>query len=402
VAFLRGHPDPREIEALLRQARAAHERGSVLQAELLCAQILQDVPDHAVAHHLLGILKFRRGEAEEGLAHFGSALRARPRFAEAHNSRGNALLDLGRTGEALQAYELGLAVRHDDPDLLANHGAALQTLGRHAEAVESFRRALARRPHDASLQTDLGISLRALDRDEEALVCYERALRIDPSHAEALTNRGNLLLARGHLDAALASHRQAVGLRPESAQIRLNLAVAELTSGDWESGWRSYAHRDLDREPSGARREFSAPRWQGTEPPDGRTVLAHAEQGFGDTIMFARYIPLLAARGARVVLEVQPRLKSLFAGLPGVAQLAARGEPLPEFDLHCALTTFRRRLPFMRRRCSLKSGARGLRPCRGRGSASFGRETRPTARIARARWRSNSSQPCCGPPTPRR
>ncbi|HVP08023.1 MAG TPA: tetratricopeptide repeat protein [Burkholderiales bacterium] len=337
MADQRAHPKPQEIESLLRQARAAHGRGATLQAELLYAQVLQDAPEHAVAHHLIGVLKFQRGAAEEGLAHFDSALRARPRFAEAYNSRGNALLGLGRVEEALRAYESGLAVRRDDADLLANRGAALQALGRHAEAVESYRRALARRPQDAPLQTDLGISLRALDRDEEALACFERALRADPAYAEALTNRGNLLLARGQLDVALASHRQAVALRPDNAQMQLNLAVAELASGDWESGWRSYAHRDLDREPSGARREFSAPRWQGAEPLEGRTLLAHAEQGFGDTLMFARYLPLLAARGARVVLEVQPRLKSLFAGIAGVVHLAARGEPLPAYDLHCAL-----------------------------------------------------------------
>lgn len=66
-------------------------------------------------------------------------------------------------------------------------------------------------------------------------------------------------------------------------------------------------------------------------------MLVHAEQGFGDTMMFARYLPLLAARRARIVLEVQPRLKPLFYGIAGVEQLAARGEPLPACDLHCAL-----------------------------------------------------------------
>jgi tetratricopeptide (TPR) repeat protein len=336
-AFPRVHPNPKEIESLLRQAHLAHGRGATLQAELLYARVLQDAPDHPVAHHMLGVLKFHRGELAEALAHFDSALRARPRFADAHHDRGNTLVNLGRVEEALLAYKRGLAVRPGDPDLLANRARALQALKRHAEAVEAFRRALARRPDDATLQTNLGLSLRALGRDDEALDCFERALRIDPAQAEALSNRGNLLQARGQFDAALASHRQAVALRPDNAQMQLNLAVTELSAGDWESGWRSFAHRDLDREPSGARREFSQPRWLGTEPVAGRILLAHAEQGFGDTLMFARYLPLLAARGARVVLEVQPRLKSLFEAIGGVEHLAARGEPLPVCDLHCAL-----------------------------------------------------------------
>lgn len=329
--------DPKEIEPLLRQAHLALRRGAALQAELLCAQVLEDKPDHPVAHHMLGVLKFHRGELAEALVHFDSALRARPRFADAHHDRGNTLVNLGRLEEALLAYEHGLAVRPDAPDLLANRARALQALKRQAEAVEAFRRAIARRPDDAPLRTDLGVSLRALGRDDEALDCFECALRIDPSHAPALSIRGNVLQARGHLDAAIASHRQAVALQPDNAQMQLNLAVAELAAGDWENGWRSYARRDLDREPSGTRREFSQPQWLGTEPVTGRTLLAHAEQGFGDTLMFARYLPLLAKRGARVVLEVQPRLKSLLGGVDGIEHLTARGEPLPDCDLHCAL-----------------------------------------------------------------
>ena len=79
--------------------------------------------------------------------------------------------------------------------------------------------------------------------------------------------------------------------------------------------------------------------WLGETPLAGKTILLHAEQGLGDTVMFARYAPLLARAGARVVLEVQPELKGLLAGLEGVAAIVARGEPLPPFDVHCPLTS---------------------------------------------------------------
>ena len=85
------------------------------------------------------------------------------------------------------------------------------------------------------------------------------------------------------------------------------------------------------------RRKLAAPLWLGEGDVAGKTILLHAEQGFGDTIQFVRYAPLLAARGARVLLEVQPQLVRLLSGLAGVAQVLPRRAPLPPFDLHCPL-----------------------------------------------------------------
>ena len=86
-----------------------------------------------------------------------------------------------------------------------------------------------------------------------------------------------------------------------------------------------------------SRRSFTSPLWTGAQDLAGRTVLLHAEQGFGDTIQFVRYAPLVARRGASVILEVQPGLVSLLAGIAGVSTVIARGRRLPRFDLHCPL-----------------------------------------------------------------
>lgn len=323
--------------ALLKRALAAHEQGRTLQAELLYLEILEHSPEHAAAHNLVGVLKFQRGEAAQALAHFDRALRAQPGFADAHNSRGNALLELGRPGEALESFEAGLAVAPGNPDLLHNRGAALQALGRHAEAAASFRGALAARPHDAAALNDLGVSLRALDREEEALECFNRALQRRTDFAQALTNRGNALMALGRPQAAIASHRSALALDSSNADVRLNLAIAELATGDWGNGWRDYARRHAARQFRGRYRVREEPLWQGEAELSQRRILLHAEQGFGDTIMFARYVPLVAARGAHVVLEVQPRLKRLLESIGGAAQVVAAGETLPAVDLQCPL-----------------------------------------------------------------
>ena len=106
--------------------------------------------------------------------------------------------------------------------------------------------------------------------------------------------------------------------------------------GDFAAGWRGYEWRwggVMAKE----RRKLTAPLWLGEGDVAGKTILLHAEQGFGDAIQFVRYAPLLAARGARVLLEVQPQLVRLLSGSAGVAQVLPRKAPLPPFDLHCPL-----------------------------------------------------------------
>ena len=76
--------------------------------------------------------------------------------------------------------------------------------------------------------------------------------------------------------------------------------------------------------------------WLGDEPIEGKTILIHVDEGLGDTIQFARYVPMVAARGARVILVVERPLYPLLSGLPGVSLcLPLSDDPLPAFDMHC-------------------------------------------------------------------
>ena len=136
---------------------------------------------------------------------------------------------------------------------------------------------------------------------------------------------------------AIANYARLQQVDPESATAHYNEALCRLLLGDFAEGWRKYEWRWGDEQFKGAKRHFAQPLWLGESDIAGRTILLHAEQGFGDTLQFCRYAKLVAALGATVVLEVQPSLVSLLSRLDGVTRAVARGAQLPAFDCHCPL-----------------------------------------------------------------
>jgi hypothetical protein len=249
---------------------------------------------------------------------------------------GLALYTMRRFDEALTAYDDGLRLAPGDVALRNGRGVALLELRRSAEARDEFVRALAADPDCLDALGNLGNALFKLNRPEEALAAYDRALKFVPDNAQLHTNRAIALRRLDRPHEALTSAARAIAAQPDFAPARFVEAGTRLYLGDFAGGWRGYEWRR-----GGAftrqRRKLAAPLWRGEQPLAGKTVLLHAEQGFGDTIQFVRYAPLVAARGARVIVEVQPPLVPLLSDMPGIATVLGRGAQLPPFDLHCPL-----------------------------------------------------------------
>jgi hypothetical protein len=242
----------------------------------------------------------------------------------------------GRHGEAVAGYSRALALRPDYPEAHNNLGVALRGQGRPDEAVAHFRRALALRPGYPEAYNNLGIALAQQGQLDEAVVQFGHALASKPDYPEAHANLGGALVDQGRPDEAVAHFRRALALRPNYPEAHSNLATALLAQGDLAAGWEEYEWRWKTPHMIEAARDFAQPRWRG-EAAEGRTLLIHAEQGFGDTVQFCRYAPLAANCGLRVIVEVQEPLVRLLRCLPGVDLVVGRGEALPPFDLHCPM-----------------------------------------------------------------
>jgi tetratricopeptide (TPR) repeat protein len=361
------------IDQAIALALDHHRAGRLADAEAIYRQVLAQHPNHADALNLLGALAYQVGRRDVARELIGRALALRPSFAEAHNNLaavlqadgnlpeaethfrqalalapfyhearlnlGILLWQSGKPAEAAEHYREILARTPEHAEAHNNLGNALYDLGEPAAAGESFCRALAIKPGYAAAHSNLGNVLCDLGEPAEALEHYEQVVAVEPGFADYHMNLGNALRDLGRLPEAIARYDQALALRPGLDDARWNQAIALLLAGDYERGWDAYRARWQTRALLARRRSFSQPAWDGADPA-GRIVLVHAEQGMGDVIQFCRYVPLLKARGARIVLLIDREwavLAPLLRGLDGVDQLALDLAEIETFDLHCPL-----------------------------------------------------------------
>jgi len=287
----------------------------------------------------------RRGDSERACRQLEAVLDLEPQHLGALNLLALLAARAGHLERALALFERSLALDHGQVGAHCNRGLALQGLKRAEEALASFDQALALDPRCAEAHFNRANLLREQGRWGEALSSYDRAIAARPEYAEAFCNRGVLLADLRRIEPALASIDRALALAPQSAAAHVSRAATLLLMGDFARGWPEYEWRlRLEGGPAAQWTPLREPVWSGHEDLAGRSILVRSEQGLGDTLQFCRYLAPLAAHGARVVLEVQAPLLTLLAGLPGLAQVLARGSPLPAFDYWIPLLSLPGRL----------------------------------------------------------
>lgn len=225
--------------------------------------------------------------------------------------------------------------RNKTPSPKAGHRAdpaflscvALMDAGRIDDARDCYEKLLAREPGNAVASNNLGIIHHRQDAPAKAIALFEKAIRADPKLAEPHVNLGNLLQDQCDLAGALDHYDAAVSLNPELVSARYGRAATLLALGRFEEGWREYEWRAHIGGVS-APRAGVRPRWDGLKDLAGKRVVLYAEQGFGDAIQFVRYAPLVAARGAEVIVECQPALQSLFRTVDGVSEVITAGDAM--------------------------------------------------------------------------
>jgi tetratricopeptide (TPR) repeat protein len=368
LALDAGHADSLHLMGLLCLEQGLHE-----VAVAWIARAIQQSPE---ARYLssLGIALHRQGRHDEAVkaldtavqlkpadaaiwANFGIVLEAIERPSDALSCFQRTLLldpchlaasfrsavllgQLGRLEEALAHFNLCDELQPDDFPTLASRSLVLRSLNRFEDYLADGRRAYALDPASVETCNNVGDALLLLGRFAEALEWFDRALELRPSFALALDNKAVTLRRMHRFDEALTVYHQISAIDPASAKAEFDRANLNLLLGNFETGWREREARLRVPLLPIVLWKGPEPVWLGGEGIDQKTILIYCDEGLGDTIQFSRYAPLLAERGARVVLVVQDALHSLLSGLPGLSHcFPASAKTLVPVEVYCPLTS---------------------------------------------------------------
>jgi len=362
--------DPRHWEALYLHGTALLQLGRFDESIEVLERVAAQRPDVPDAANNLAIAYQAIGRLDDAARCFEAAVRARPEFAQGvfnlaalcerrgdlpgaekhfrrlaalqpddsapHDRLGNVLKGQGRFADAEKCYRASISRAPENVDALVNLGYVLVQQERLEEAAASYRRVLELRPDSAEACANLSYVHERAGQIDEAVAAAERAVEIAPASAEAYNNLGVALRSAHRLDDACRAFARAVEISPEFALARFNWGTTLLLGQHYHEGWPLYLRHAESL--AAAEPPTAAPRWNGAPIP-GKTLLVHADQGFGDTIQFARFLPAVRHRAqAKLIFQHPPALTGLMDNISG-ADVSLPGErPLPDCDFQLPLS----------------------------------------------------------------
>ncbi len=276
----------------------------------------------------------RQGQLAEAIALWQAVIAHQPEDWATWKNLGIAYFRLEDFRQAIACYERAIALKPTDLGLRINLGAALRQAGQLAAAVTQYQQAIAQDPSYLDAHRNLANVLEKLGELVAAEIHIRLVLDGLPDCPKALHSLGNILWEQGRYEDAIVQYDRALAQQPDFHEAIANRGLVRMTLGDWARGLVDYEHRWFCVETARGLPPvpFPQPVWDGSQDLQGKTILLYCDMGFGDALNFVRYAPLVAARGARVLLEAPPALARLFGMVAGVDRLIARGEAAPPFD----------------------------------------------------------------------
>lgn len=363
-------------------AHAVHQRGALQLTRGLLQEALTSfdtalslMPTMSEAWQNRGNALARLRRLQEAMDSFTEVLRLKPDMHDALRNRGSVRAMIGDNDGALKDFDDALSFMATDVQTHVERAALLVTLKRHDEALDEFEDLLNDNPENADALLGKGKVFRALRRFDEALLVTNNVLTREPLHEEGMYEKAAILHDAHRFDEALkcaveATHHhpdnsavlnmhslvlqalgrakeaaemveRAITIDPEYVDARFNAGLLYLRLGDYAKGWANFEFR-WRLEKANGRRHNEVPEWSGSQDIAQKRLLVWADEGLGDTLQFSRYTRMLTTQGAKVVLEVQPPLKTLLTASLGDVTVVSRSEPVPVCDLAIPLLS----LPF--------------------------------------------------------
>lgn len=291
-------------------------------------------PQHANAHNNLGVALFQERQIEAAIAHYRQAIAVTPEDANVYDNLGTALREQGKLEAAIASYQQAIRLAPHSPSAHDNLGTVFHDQGKLEAAIAHYRQAIALDPNYANPYNNLASALKEQGKLAEAIACCRQAIALEPNHADAHNNYGSALVEEGKLEEAIAHFEQAIRQKPQFASAHLNLGIVRLMQGDFAGGFPEYHWRWQTKQCPPLR--YLDAFWDGSDL-NGKVILLTAEQGYGDTIQFARYASIVAQRGGQVVFACPKPLLRLMETLPGIQRCVDRDRVDVQTHVHAPL-----------------------------------------------------------------
>ena len=327
------------VEALIVQANNAHKNKDYKKAIKLYHKILIYKPNDYNLHNHLGMILEKTGAISQAIDAYQNAIKINPKFSKGINNLGVVLYKQKRYVESADIFQIALDTDPSYYEVYSNMGAALNKAKKYDEAIKSLETAIEKMPKHSGAYTNLGNVYNKLHEYKKASKCHEKSIELEPDGYNAYSNLGTSYKNLGFTNKAITSYKKACELKPDFENAHFDLSTVYLSKGDFIHGLEEYEWRFRKEEMKAHiykhKHIFSKPMMKKGEDIKGKTLLIHSEQGFGDSIMYARFLPQIKALGCTLAIECRDELKTLFESMKCIDIVVGRDEQsTPSFDLH--------------------------------------------------------------------
>jgi len=250
--------------------------------------------------------------------------------------KGICLHNLNKDSDAIEIYNQALIYDKENPALLNARGISELALNKFEDAILSFKNSIQVNGANPQPWNNLGLALHRLNKFDAAIASFDKAITINSKYADAYSNRGRSLQALKQIEKALDDFNMAIKIESRHPDAHWNKALLKILIGNYEEGWKLYEWRWKSFSEKWAR-HYQQPLWLGEESLKAKSILIYPEQGYGDFIQFFRYIPMLQALGAKVILETPTPLVHLINTSSSEVEIIESGKNLPKFDFQCPI-----------------------------------------------------------------
>lgn len=311
------------------------KQGKYSEAEEYFLKAISLEPGNAHFYYNLALILHNQKKFDQAAGNFLKAIELKPGDANFYYKLGLLYYDQEKLVDASGCLLQAISLKPDQPEYYTIMGTIFQEQKKYIEAVKYYLKVIELEPENFKIYNNIGAIFHEQNNFGEAEKYYLKAISLRPDDANLHYNLGLVFDDAGKFNEAMEKYRYAVNLQPNHAYAHYSLSHSLLLQGKFREGWKEYEWRFFIKKSPG--KLFEKLYWDGTSL-EGKTIYVFSEFGLGDTIQFCRYLPMVKAKGGKVIFGCFPELINLLKKIAGFDEIVeASALPLIKYDAHAGL-----------------------------------------------------------------